>query len=126
MNGNVNLGIARVHLLSRKKQTIIAILGVTFGISMFILMVSFMQGTNEFLQDAMLSSTPDIHIYSEVKKDYSSSIADDYFKSEVKCFNKDNNIEEDVYFYAQTNEALNYEDLIDTGVNDYKLYKLID
>jgi lipoprotein-releasing system permease protein len=84
MNANVNLGIARVHLLSRKRQTIIAILGVTFGISMFILMVSFMQGTNEFLQDAMLSSTPDVHIYSQVKKDYASSIANEYFKSDNK------------------------------------------
>lgn len=82
MNANVNLGIARVHLLSRKKQTIIAILGVTFGISMFILMVSFMQGTNSFLQDAMLSSTPDVHIYSGIKKDYSTSIAEEYFKAD--------------------------------------------
>jgi lipoprotein-releasing system permease protein len=84
MNANVNLGIARVHLLSRKKQTSIAILGVTFGISMFILMVSFMQGTNEFLQDAMLSSTPDIRIYGETKTDYSISIADEYFKSDLQ------------------------------------------
>ncbi len=82
MNANVNLSIARVHLLSRKKQSIIAILGVTFGVSMFILMVSFMQGTNEFLQDAMLSSTPDIHIYSEIKKDYSASIANEYFNAD--------------------------------------------
>lgn len=79
MNYNVNLTIARVHLLSRKRQTIIAILGIMFGISMFILMVSFMEGTNEFLQDAMLSSTPDIRIYSEVKEDLSTSIADEYF-----------------------------------------------
>ena len=47
---------------------------------MFILMVSFMQGTNEFLQDAMLSSTPDIKIYSETKSDYSISVADEYFR----------------------------------------------
>ena len=29
----------------------------------------------------MLSSTPDIHIYSQLKKDYSLSITDEYFKS---------------------------------------------
>lgn len=82
MNSNVNLSIARVHLLSKKKQTIVAILGVTFGISMFILMVSFMLGTNEFLQDAMLSSTPDIHIYSKIKNTDISSLTDQYFRAD--------------------------------------------
>ncbi|HET7116186.1 MAG TPA: FtsX-like permease family protein [Hanamia sp.] len=82
MNSNVNLSIARVHLLSKKKQTIVAILGVTFGISMFILMVSFMLGTNEFLQDAMLSSTPDIHIYSKIKNTDISSVTEQYFRAD--------------------------------------------
>src|SRR4030095_693317 len=68
----VNLDIAKTHLLSRKKQTIIAILGVMFGIAMFILMISFMKGTNQFLQDAMLSSTPDIHIYNDARPDRSN------------------------------------------------------
>src|SRR5215469_1947314 len=84
MNSNVNWSIAKVHLLSKKRQTVVAILGVTFGISMFILMISFMNGTNEFLQDAMLSSTPDVRIYNETKTDYSSSITDEYFKNDSK------------------------------------------
>ena len=29
----------------------VAVLGVTFGIAMFILMISFMQGVNKFLED---------------------------------------------------------------------------
>ncbi len=77
---NVNFDISKTHLLSKKKQTIVAILGVTFGIAMFILMISFMQGVNQFLEDTMLSSTPDIHIYNDVKTDYSVSIAGEYFK----------------------------------------------
>ena len=81
MNANVNWGIAKTHLLSRRRQTVIAILGVAFGISMFILMISFMKGTNQFLEDAMLSSTPDIHIYNEVKTDFTSSITEEYFKT---------------------------------------------
>ena len=83
MNANVNWGIAKIHLLSRRRQTVIAILGVGFGISMFILMISFMKGTNEFLQDAMLASTPDIHIYNEIKTDYTSSVANEYFKDDA-------------------------------------------
>jgi lipoprotein-releasing system permease protein len=81
---NVNFDISKTHLLSKKKQTIVAILGVTFGIAMFILMISFMQGVNQFLEDTMLSSTPDIHIYNDVKTDYSVSIAGEYFKDSGK------------------------------------------
>lgn len=70
----VNLKIMKTHLLSRKKQTIVAMLGVTFGIGMFILMMSFMKGMNDFFEDIMLSVTPDIRIYNDYKTDYSSSI----------------------------------------------------
>ncbi|MFB9843520.1 ABC transporter permease [Mucilaginibacter ginsenosidivorans] len=71
--------IAKRHLMANKKQTLVAMLGVTFGIAMFILMISFMVGVNQFLEDTMLSSTPDIHIYNDIKTDYSVSIAGEYF-----------------------------------------------
>src|ERR1700758_4159646 len=73
--------IAKRHLMANKKQTLVAMLGVTFGIAMFILMISFMVGVNQFMEDTMLSSTPDIHIYNDIKTDYSVSIAGDYFKT---------------------------------------------
>jgi lipoprotein-releasing system permease protein len=41
-----------------------------------------MLGTNEFLQDAMLSSTPDIHIYSKIKNNDFSSVAEQYFRAD--------------------------------------------
>jgi lipoprotein-releasing system permease protein len=73
----VNLEIAKTHLVSKPRQTIIAMLGVTFGIGMYILMISFMSGFNEYLQDSMLSSTPDLRIYNDIKTDYSRSIVDE-------------------------------------------------
>ena len=73
----VNIEIARIHLLAKKKQTFIAMLGVTFGIAMFILMISFMNGVNEFLEDTMLSSTPDVRIYNDIQTDFSHSILDE-------------------------------------------------
>jgi lipoprotein-releasing system permease protein len=79
MSLKVNINIAKTHLLARKRQSLVAMLGVTFGIAMFILMISFMQGVNQFLEDVMLASTPDIHIYNDVKTDYSKSIASEYF-----------------------------------------------
>ncbi|SRR6266498_610139 len=82
MNKNVNWGIAKVHLLARRRQTIVAILSVIFGISLFVLIVSFMKGINDFLEDAMLSSTPDIRVYNEMRTDYTSSITNDYFEND--------------------------------------------
>ncbi len=72
----VNLEIARTHLLAKKRQTLVAMMGVTFGIGMYLLMISFMNGFNEYLEDTLLSSTPDIHIYNDIKTDYSHSILD--------------------------------------------------
>jgi lipoprotein-releasing system permease protein len=46
----VNLKIVKVHMLSRRRQTIVAMMGVTFGIGMFILMMSFMKGMNDFFR----------------------------------------------------------------------------
>lgn len=74
---SVNFDIAKTHLLAKKRQTFIAMLGVTFGIGMYILMISFMQGFNEFLEDTLLSSTPDVRIYNDIKTDYSHSILDE-------------------------------------------------
>lgn len=73
----VNIEIAKTHLLAKKRQTLIAMLGVTFGIGMYILMISFMSGFNEFLEDTLLSSTPDVRIYNDIQTDYTHSILDD-------------------------------------------------
>lgn len=63
----LSLKIALVHLLSKKKQTMVAMLGVTFGISMFIVMISFMTGVNDYLMDLALDGSPHIHLYNPVK-----------------------------------------------------------
>lgn len=58
--------IAKTHLLSRPKQTIVAMMGVTFGIGMFIAMVGLMTGLNNFTEELTMTSSPDIHIYHDV------------------------------------------------------------
>jgi lipoprotein-releasing system permease protein len=65
---NVNWKIARIQMAARKKQAIVAILGVTFGVSMFITLMSFMKGVNHFLLDVVTSATPDIHLYADQVK----------------------------------------------------------
>ncbi|KAA9347910.1 ABC transporter permease [Larkinella humicola] len=66
MNLSITTQIAKTHLLSKKRQTLVAMLGVTFGIAMFITMISFMQGVNQFLEDSALDASPHVRMYNEV------------------------------------------------------------
>lgn len=66
-NYGIILEISRTHLQSRLKQTAIAALGVTFGVGMFITMISFMTGLNGLLDGLILNRTPHIHIYNEIE-----------------------------------------------------------
>ena len=64
-NFTVILDIAKTHLLSKQKQTAVAALGVTFGIGMYIIMMSFMTGLNGLLDGLVLNRTPHIQIYNK-------------------------------------------------------------
>jgi lipoprotein-releasing system permease protein len=64
---NVNTEIALTYLLARKKQTMVASMGVMFGISMFIFMQSLMKGTNDYFEKMSFNTTPHIRLYSENK-----------------------------------------------------------
>lgn len=66
--------ITRTHLMSRFKQTVVAALGVTFGIGTFIIMMSFMTGLNGLLDGLILNRTPHIQIYNEIKPSASQPI----------------------------------------------------
>ena len=61
------LSISKTHLLTRKKQSLIAALGVTFGIGTYIIMMGFMNGLNGLLDGLILNRTPHIHLYNEVE-----------------------------------------------------------
>ncbi|MFK5957577.1 MAG: ABC transporter permease [Lutibacter sp.] len=65
MKLNVNSEIALTHLLTRKKQTIIASLGVTIGIGIFIFMISMVVGFNRYSDEALFKTEPHIRIYQD-------------------------------------------------------------
>ena len=67
MRPQVNTEIAITYLSSRKKQTLIAALGVMFGVSMFIFMQSLMKGTNDYFEQQSFNNTPHIRLYNESK-----------------------------------------------------------
>lgn len=61
------LHIARSLMLARFKQTMVAAVGVTFSITMFIALLGFMNGLNQMLDGLVLNRTPHIRFYNEIK-----------------------------------------------------------
>jgi lipoprotein-releasing system permease protein len=68
----LTIDIAKTHLLSKPKQTLVAMLGVTFGIGMFIAMVGLMTGLNDFTEEVTMTASPDIHIYNDITQERST------------------------------------------------------
>ena len=67
MNFPLLLTITKTQILARKKQSFIAALGVTFGIGAYIIMMSFMSGLNQLLDNLILNRTPHVHLFNEIK-----------------------------------------------------------
>lgn len=64
--------IALTHLLSKKRQTIVAMLGVTFGIAIFIFQAGLMSGFQAYFIDETVSTTANIRIFNEAEKNRKS------------------------------------------------------
>jgi len=61
----VNTEIALTHILSRKKQTIVASLGVTVGITAFVFLNSLILGFNRFFDSSIFKSMPHMRVYKD-------------------------------------------------------------
>lgn len=59
------LKIVWAHLTGRKRQTIVSILGVMFGITVFIFQAGMITGLQNYFIEKTINSTPHIQIYSE-------------------------------------------------------------
>ena len=67
MNYKLIFSIAKSLLLARWKQTLVAAIGVTFSITMFITLLSFMTGLNDLLDGLILNRTAHIRLYNDIK-----------------------------------------------------------
>jgi len=94
MRPQINTEIAITYLSSRKKQTLIAALGVTFGVSMFIFMQSLMKGTNDYFEQQSFSNTPHIRIYNENKVADTHLMNDFYKDGSVKILDNPKQLQE--------------------------------
>ena len=83
MSRVTNLKISRAHLTSRVKQTMVAILSVTFGISMYIFMNGFMTGVNDTQTELAFSTLAHIHIYNDLPEDNTNLLQTTSFTEET-------------------------------------------
>jgi lipoprotein-releasing system permease protein len=60
--------IALTHLVAKKRQTIVAMLGVTFGIAIFIFQAGLMSGFQDYFIEETVNSTANIRIFNEAEK----------------------------------------------------------
>lgn len=67
MNRRLIIEIARSLLLARWRQTLVAAVGVTFSITMFVTLLGFMSGLNDLLDGLILNRAPHVRLFHEVK-----------------------------------------------------------
>lgn len=67
MKAGLIIEIARALMFARVKQTLVAAVGVTFSITMFVALLGFMNGLNSLLDGLVLNRTPHVRFYNQIK-----------------------------------------------------------
>ena len=62
------LAIAVAHLRSRRRQTVVSVLGVALGVGVFIAVTGLMGGFQSFFRAQMIESNPHVTITDEVRR----------------------------------------------------------
>lgn len=61
------MNIAWVHLISKKRQTVVAMLGVMFGVTVFIFQAGLLTGLQSYFIEKTVNTTAHVHIYNDVR-----------------------------------------------------------
>ncbi|WP_047415699.1 FtsX-like permease family protein [Cellulophaga sp. Hel_I_12] len=72
--------IAGALMRARWKQTLVAAIGVTFSIALFITLLGFMEGLNQLLDGIVLNRTPHVRLYNDIlpSKKQPIALSEDY------------------------------------------------
>lgn len=83
MRWSLIIEISQALMTARLKQTLVAAIGVTFSITMFVTLLGFMNGLNKMLDGLVLNRTPHIRFYNEIKPnpDQPVDISDEFSNS---------------------------------------------
>lgn len=89
---NINIKISWVHLTSKIRQLLVAVLSVTFGISMYVFMNSFMSGVNDAQTEIMFTSLSHIRIYNDLPSEVPILLPETKNKNTIIMVNNNRNI----------------------------------
>jgi len=67
MNFKLIFNVAWALLIARWRQTLVAAVGVTFGITTFIALLSFMGGLNKLLDSLVTNRTPHVRLFNQLQ-----------------------------------------------------------
>lgn len=115
MNTPLLFSISKAMLIARWKQTLVAAIGVTFSITMFITLLSFMTGLNKLLDGLILNRTPHVHLFNDVKANSSQPI------SRFEEFKKAYNFISSVKSAFSRKEIYNSQSIINTIKKDNRV-----
>ncbi len=116
MNYKLILNIARSLLLARWKQTLIAAIGVTFSITMFIALLGFMSGLNTLLDGLVLNRTAHVRLFNDIKPSMEQPIMlDSAYKNSYPFIHsvKSANSRQDIYNGTQILEAIKKDNRVE-------------
>ena len=115
MNLKLIFSIAKSLLLARWKQTLVAAIGVTFGITMFIALLSFMTGLNDLLDGLILNRTPHVRIFNDIKPNSNQPVnTDTNFKTTYNFIQsvKSNNSRQEIYNSGAIMDAIKNDERV--------------
>ena len=118
MNYLLIINIAKSLLLARWRQTLVAAIGVTFSITMFITLLSFMTGLNGLLDGLILNRTPHIRLFNEIKPNKNQPL------NSLEGFNNKYNFIHSVKSSHSRQEIYNSAAIIQTVRNDERVLGL--
>jgi lipoprotein-releasing system permease protein len=112
MNYKLIINIAQSMLFARWRQTLVAAIGVTFSITMFITLLSFMTGLNKMLDGLVVNRTPHVRLYNEPNPSKDQPV--NAFAAYKNAYNfissiKSNNSRQKIYNSAAIQEAVQHD-----------------
>lgn len=115
MNLKLIIRIAKSLLLARFKQTLVAAVGVTFSITMFITLLSFMAGLNDLLDGLLLNRTPHVRLYNEIQPNKNQPI------NGLLAFKNSHNFIRSIKSSISRQEIYNSDAIIQTLRKDHRV-----
>src|SRR5947209_8865825 len=115
MNYKLIINVAQSMLLARWRQTLVAAIGVTFSITMFITLLSFMTGLNKLLDGLIINRTPHVRLYNEPNPSSNQPVnAYDAFKNAYNFISsiKSSNSRQEIYNSTAILQAVQHDNRV--------------